>query len=508
MRYITETKNLFDINSAVKVSGLSSFSKNGNQITVSQNFIGTYISANVLLDTSFVGKTISLTALAMTSGLNNTYIRIQWLANDGLAGGREIHSNIITGNSFQKLTLTGVVPESPGGDFNNLCIMFYSNVTSSLETGVTYSATFTNIQLELGDTATPYVPYGYLPMRRMKYKVSNVCQLLDKRTYPATGTRNGITFTHNGDGSYTANGTFASSDGSYFYFITNEHKNTITLLANHKYLVLNGAYYEAGTYSVWMVVNNQLVAESNGTLFGNDFNAKCYTPKNDEEAALSMRIVHKTNADTINFTFKPQLFDLTEMYGAGSEPTTVEEFRADFPDDLYEYTPRCWASMKNIRYLEKTKNLFDYSKVNNLMYIGGYSVNQYFIKNGNRFTVTYPMSKGATYLDYIMPLKAGTYTLSLLAYGTVSGATKGYFGLVKVENDYKVLKYNKYAKSWLSGNDRQSYTLTIEEDGNYAVYAYSDYANSTNLDSTFWDIQLELGDTATDYVPYGYLPLK
>lgn len=42
---------------------------------------------------------------------------------------------------------------------------------------------------------------------------------------------------------------------------------------------------------------------------------------------------------TSDLIYKPQLFDLTEMYGAGNEPTTVEQFRADFPNELYDYNP-------------------------------------------------------------------------------------------------------------------------------------------------------------------------
>lgn len=38
-------------------------------------------------------------------------------------------------------------------------------------------------------------------------KVSDYCQLLDKSKYPATQTINGVTFTNNGDGTITANGT-------------------------------------------------------------------------------------------------------------------------------------------------------------------------------------------------------------------------------------------------------------------------------------------------------------
>ena len=40
-----------------------------------------------------------------------------------------------------------------------------------------------------------------------------------------------------------------------------------------------------------------------------------------------------------NLIFKPQLFDLTEIYGAGNEPTTVAEFREKFPNELYDYKP-------------------------------------------------------------------------------------------------------------------------------------------------------------------------
>lgn len=156
-----KTKNLFDINSAEKYSGVVSFQKNGNQIIVSRDTKGFYVSANISLDTSFVGKTITVTSLAKTSGINNTQIRIQWL-KDASATGKMILSNKITGNYFQKLTLTGVVPESPAEDYNILGLMFYSNVDASLESGVTYSSTFTDIMIELGDTATEYHPYGYL----------------------------------------------------------------------------------------------------------------------------------------------------------------------------------------------------------------------------------------------------------------------------------------------------------------------------------------------------------
>lgn len=42
---------------------------------------------------------------------------------------------------------------------------------------------------------------------------------------------------------------------------------------------------------------------------------------------------------TVDFTFYPQVNDLTAMFGAGNEPTTIEEFRALYPNSYYPYNP-------------------------------------------------------------------------------------------------------------------------------------------------------------------------
>ena len=43
------------------------------------------------------------------------------------------------------------------------------------------------------------------------------------------------------------------------------------------------------------------------------------------------------NGSVVDETVKCQIIDLTQMFGAGNEPTTVEEFRALFPKDYYPY---------------------------------------------------------------------------------------------------------------------------------------------------------------------------
>ena len=54
---------------------------------------------------------------------------------------------------------------------------------------------------------------------------------------------------------------------------------------------------------------------------------------------IKIRKTFDEGATFNNYVVKPQFFDLTEMYGAGNEPTTVEQFRADFPNELYDYNP-------------------------------------------------------------------------------------------------------------------------------------------------------------------------
>lgn len=512
MRYITETRNLFDINSVKKVSGNPSFSRNGNQITVSYGFPAMYQSANFLLDTSLVGKVVTITALAMTSGLNNTCIRIQWVANSGLAGGQEFQSNIITGNSFQKLTLRAVVPESPGGNFNNLCIMFYSNYNASLEDGVTYSSTFKDVMIELGDTATPYVPYGCLPMRRMKYKLNNVCQLLDKSKYYPTQTNSGITFTNNGDGTITVNGT---ATGQAEYGLTNP---LIHCKDNHKYLVKGSP--SGGGYNLYRITTSVHEDGSYVTGFsdsgsGNISNALLgsYT--------ISVFIDIYKGQTVSNLVFKPQIFDLTEMYGAGHEPTSVEQFRQDFPEEMYDYSPYCWSSMKNIRYLDTTKNLFD------IPLTQGYPSNTNFDNSTKRtFTIgTYivGLSRNNYYSEgYIKTVNVSKNRISFKLLGGWFGVSvpclltvgKTYTFSCKTDNNHGTnigISYYKENGELISFTDVLGNTnnivksFTVPENTYYTLILFT---GAYSEEYTYYDIQIEEGNTATDYVPYGYLPLK
>ena len=103
-----------------------------------------------------------------------------------------------------------------------------------------------------------------------------------------------------------------------------------TAIIGHKYLFYSHASDTTelsnlnGFYNNESDGNKRFYEYGKGTIFTNADNA------------IEMRL--RLNADvTVNFQITPQLFDLTAMFGAGNEPTTVEEFEAMFPNDYYPY---------------------------------------------------------------------------------------------------------------------------------------------------------------------------
>ena len=172
-------------------------------------------------------------------------------------------------------------------------------------------------------------------MYKGRYKVSNVCQLLDKSKYPGVITKAGVTTTSNGDGSITINGTATASN--YINCTPNYPKE------NNGHVFYVCANNNTMSSSTWYYA---LLNQSNNL---NDYGSG----KIGRTNALGERttgIVFKKNVVFNNVIIKPQIIDLTEMYGAGNEPTTVEEFREKFPDELYPYSPYCWAKIKSLIY--------------------------------------------------------------------------------------------------------------------------------------------------------------
>ena len=172
----------------------------------------------------------------------------------------------------------------------------------------------------------PVNKYNYLTLNRGKYIANKEpVQLLDKSKYPATQTMHGVTFTNNGDGTITVNGT---NNGEIYYSL----EVLTSIPVGHKVIIDDGnstLYFFGGMWTKDNVVIGTIRPRTIFTL-----------PSNLARLNMLYFVRYNTGGVTYNNELsRPQLFDLTEMYGAGNEPTTVEQFRADHPNELYDYNP-------------------------------------------------------------------------------------------------------------------------------------------------------------------------
>lgn len=336
---------------------------------------------------------------------------------------------------------------------------------------------------------------GYLPMYKGRYKVSDVCQLLDKSKLPNTQTVNGITYTVDKvNGTITANGT-ATAESNYKTDIALNNAESYTNGGGTKIpsrilflgCPIGGSQTTYGFYNNW--VSSGVVDTGNGGITDTTSN------KYFEYYRFNLRITISQGYTANNLVFKPQLFDLTEMYGAGNEPTTVEEFKQKFPNELYPYSPYCWVNMKQMRYITTTKNLFDN------------------IVPANNCRVSFATSRAIA-----TQIAADTDTLGLFKIVSYNGSSyevlswiRDVLTLGRITGTFTTPETTGYKHILFGLNGAKIDTTCLCEINLKPSTTYTFSCNFTNITqgSISWtDMQLEEGATATPYVPYGYLPLK
>ena len=176
----------------------------------------------------------------------------------------------------------------------------------------------------VGDNVYPIADKTRALVTRIEGKTTKMVQVLDKSTFPATRTSHGITFTNNGDGTITVNGT--ATEVAAYVSSTN-----LSMVLGHKYLLVGcpsgGSFTVGYTHSIHQI-------DSNGKkeYWADDGEGKIFTSV--ETSGLWVLAVYTGNPTVNNKLFKPNLFDLTAM--GREDITTAEQFKAEFPD-LYPY---------------------------------------------------------------------------------------------------------------------------------------------------------------------------
>ena len=257
-------------------------------------------------------------------------------------------------------------------------------------------------------------------------------QLWDKSKYTATKTIAGVTFTNNGDGTIIANGT-ATADA---IFAPIGLSNPTPIVSGHKFLFIScpsggslSTYYsdlknvpgDESFYDVGMGV----IMTAASTVISLRFN---------------IRVVSGYTAK--NLVFKPKLFDLTKMFGAGNEPSTPEEFRAMFPDDYYPYnagelktivpTSIEASGVERFQLLDKSKFAFTgtYTK-NGIDFInngdGTYTITGTALQTTTAFIQNFTVSMPAGHVYYMCGIPESEGSANDMRFGAYSDSAGIFF---------------------------------------------------------------------------------
>lgn len=222
-----------------------------------------------------------------------------------------------------------------------------ANCKMDLKPSTTYTFTcnFTNItqgsvswkdmMLVEGSTVGEYEPYSY--------------NLLNKWQYPATQTVNGVTFTNNGDGSITVDGIPPSST----YYIV----DTFNRISGHRYVV-------SCNYNRKVFTGLKMETQSgSGQVNFNPDNIFTATSTKNTKVYIDVYYDHIGPSVVI-----PQLYDLTLMYGAGNEPSTVNQFYADHPE--LKVSPLGFIELKNLEINNKNIKRLRYKTADGYLDLG------------------------------------------------------------------------------------------------------------------------------------------
>ena len=199
---------------------------------------------------------------------------------------------------------------------NGLKIAPTRDFTNNFEIVIKQGAVVNNLifkpQFEIGETATNYEPYkevGDSDAESGKYILPVTVSGKNLISYPysmATTTRNGITFTDNGDGTVTANGTATAAAS----FVCKYYNAKTPIVPDKKVYYLSGCPDGGRTSaSVWNYRINAMTYKEDSYVGGySDFgDGKTVDLRNVDFDTLQVQIIINNGASVDNLVFKPQL---------------------------------------------------------------------------------------------------------------------------------------------------------------------------------------------------------
>ena len=222
-----------------------------------------------------------------------------------------------------------------------------------------------------------------------------------------SATKDGISFINNKDGSWTITGTCSASDDESANIPI--HAFAEQFVSGHKYLVKADKYFGE---NYGFAINGTSTPLKKAAIVDYAFNPIIF-------------VKDKVTMD--NVTMRMNLFDLTQMFGSGNEPSTPEEFEAMFPADYYPYNAGelMSASVNEVIYLDTKNQETSYPIPQAILNLTGYGWSAGDVRNEVDWeNKQYIQRVGAVDLGSLDYVKDGiTYRVSILNMKIVSKDT-------------------------------------------------------------------------------------
>lgn len=294
--------------------------------------------------------------------------------------------------------------------------------------------------------------------------------------------------------------------------------NRFIPMVGHKYYVTIGVLVPKKAYVSYEALGTKLSAKA---IEANIWTAysNIISPSIDNNSSRPFNISFSQSNSSVfesgdKFMFKNIMaIDLTQMFGAGNEPSTPEEFEAMFPEDYYEYNEGTLMSIPVNEVVEQGRNLFD---------CYGFSCTGIYNENAKRdITNDY-----GTTISTINPTNSITVTQDKANGSTKTDYMNGYFCVgVRMKNNKeyvmsfdfiptKMLIDNPIMKLLINGDGSNSsgvidgFSLNVKKHivvkFTYKPLESRQYIEFRNggMSGIFENFQLEDGVTATPYSPY------
>ena len=284
--------NIYGVKNGITVtdSGDSSITLNGTAMDYTVVYIETSGNYPLAAGKYFLsGKPSNITGFRLTAGATgNDGSTLLYVTDDGAGAAFDI-SEIANNDNYQGITIAIRINE--GTVFDNLIL---------------------KPQLELGEAATAFEPYkevGDSDAESGKYVLPVTASGKNLISYPysmATKTANGITFTDNGDGTVTANGTATAAAS----FVCKYYNAKTPIVPDKKVYYLSGCPDGGRTSaSVWNYRINAMTYKEDSYVGGySDFgDGKTVDLRNVDFDTLQVQIIINNGASVDNLVFKPQL---------------------------------------------------------------------------------------------------------------------------------------------------------------------------------------------------------